>query len=494
MIEDLKNVIKHGSLYLLGNMLTRMVSFLMLPIYTRFLTTADYGVLEIVTLVSMLLSIVFSLRLAGAMTRYYYEYKNSKDENSLVSTVQISVVIIAAVAAYLLSQNSEFISRIAVGNSEYSQYFGLISITLAFELCEQVPYTYLRILNKSMYFILMSLTQLVLGLTLNIYFIVYLKQGVIGVLYSMIISHGIVSILLVGYTFWKVKFGFDVLKLKKLFKFGLPFIPASLLIFVLNMGDRFLLARMTNLSEVGIYALGYKFGMLVGEFIGGPFSNIWGPKRVEIYVSRTNGNEMFSRIFIYLSFLLVVVGLGLSVIVKEILMLIAAPEFWSAYRVVPFVIIGYAFYTLYYVVDIGFYVKDRTFWYPIINAIAVAVNVGLNLILIPRYGALGAGMVTAISFFICPVVAFVISQRYLRLHYDFIRIAKLVSSALLFYWISSFVSTEFLFANIVIKMVLMIAYIGFLYLIRFFEPVEIRFVVNRVSAGWKYLRVGRSFS
>jgi hypothetical protein len=88
----------------------------------------------------------------------------------------------------------------------------------------------------------------------------------------------------------------------------------------------------------------------------------------------------------------------------------------------------------------------------------------------------------------------VISQRYLRLHYDFIRIAKLVSSALLFYWISSFVSTEFLFANIVIKMVLMIAYIGFLYLIRFFEPVEIRFVVNRVSAGWKYLRVGRSFS
>ncbi|MCL4708117.1 oligosaccharide flippase family protein [bacterium] len=478
MLQDFKSILKHGSIYSLGNILSKLVGFLMIPIYTRYLTPADYGVLELLTLVSVIFSMVLALRLTSGLTRYYREYEEQEDRNRLVSTALVFTVVLAALAYALLSRSGESISLLVFKTAKYHDEVILIIISLAFEMCASVAYTYLRILEKSVHFILISFLQLVIGLSLNVYFIVVLQWGLNGILYSMVVSNGVAFLLLSAYTFAQVRFHFDAGKLRGMLVFGLPLIPAGFLIFILNMGDRFLLGRLTTLSEVGIYALGYKFGMMLGTFIGGPFSFVWAPKRVEIYKDRTNRDEIFTRVFLYLFLVLALVGLAISILIKDVLTFIAAPEFLPAFRVVPLVTLGYVFYTLYYLVDFGFYINNKTYWYIIINAVAAALNVGLNLWLIPRHGAMGAAMATAISFLVCPILAYLISQRYYYLKYDFVRIGKLIAVILVLYWIGSSVATNNPVLNLTIKSVILILAPVLLYFANFFEPRELAIIKN----------------
>ncbi|HWP48772.1 MAG TPA: oligosaccharide flippase family protein [Candidatus Limnocylindrales bacterium] len=480
MIADLKNIAKHTSIYTLGNILTKVVGFFMIPIYTHYLSTSDYGILELLTLTSTILAMILGLRLPSALVRFYPESENMKDKNRLVSTILMTVVVISVGALCFLLPSREFISRWVFGSEAYSRHFTFIFVSLAFELCNAVSYTYLRILEKSGYFTVVSLLQLVLGLSLNIYFIVGLGWGVLGILMSMVISNGLICLLLVGYMLLKVKFHPDISQIPMLLKYTAPLILSGFFIFILNMGDRFLLNRLADLNAVGIYSLGYKFGMMLNIFVGDPFHLTWAPKRVEIYKRWINRNEVFRQVTTYLILILAFVGLIISILIKDVLIFIAAPEFLPAYRVVPWVVLGYAFYILYYVVDIGIFMNNKNFWYLTISFLAATLNLGLNFLLIPRLGFMGAAISTTVSFAFCPVMAFFISQKYYPVPYDFVRILKIILSALAIYWISSQISIPLPLLDILVKLVMIISYPITLYLIGFFEPEEIFFIKGRL--------------
>ena len=473
MLQAFKSLFRHGSIYSLGNMVSKLVGFLMIPLYTSYLKPVDYGVLELLTLVTSIVSMVLALRITSGLTRFYRDYEDAGSRNSLVSTAIIFIIFLSIIAALVFIHFSESISLFVFQSADYQYFFVLIFISLAFELAASVTFAYLQILEKSLFFISISLMQLTMGLTLNIYFLVVAQLGVAGILYSMIISNGVTCILLLAYNFRMVRWGFDWGKLKQMISFSLPLIPAGMMIFVLNMGDRFLLNRLSSLEEVGVYALGYKFGMILGLLIGGPFNSIWGPKRVEIYNDQANRDEIFSRVFTYVTLVLAFAGLAISILIKEILMVIAAPEYWEAYKVVPLVTLGYLFYIVYYIVDVGFYFQNKTSWYLIINATAAVSNVVLNLILIPYYGAMGAASVTAASFFLCPLIAYFVSQHYYSLKYDFGRLGKLVLVTGICYIVGSTIETDSVAVNIILKMSVIFSMPFLLYLIGFFEAREL---------------------
>jgi O-antigen/teichoic acid export membrane protein len=488
MISDLKNILKHGSIYSVGSILSKMVGFFMIPLYTSYLTTDDYGVLELLTLVSAVLSNVLALRIGSALMRYYFKYQTIEDRNRLVSSSLNFLALMAICVAVILPLNRSFFSRLVFSSSAYEMYFVWVFISLAFEVMGYISFAYLRIIEKSVVFITISIVQLMIGLALNIYFIAGLKLGVNGILYSMIISNGIVCLFLNTYIYFQVGFHFDFSMLKKLISFGLPLVPAGLLIFTLNMGDRFIMNKLLDLGEVGIYSLGYKFGMLLSVVIGSPFASIWGPKRVEIYENRINKGEIFARVFKYFTLALATMGLAISVLIQDGLKILAAPEYWSAYRVVPLVILGYIFYNLYYFVDIGFYVHNKTYFYVIINATAAAVNVGLNILLIPLWGSMGAAVVTAISFAVCPVFAYFVSRRYYRIRYDFIALSKLIIVTLLFFFACTAVTFNTIIASIAYKMILLAIVPVVLYVLGYFDTKEISHISYFLSKRLHVLR------
>jgi O-antigen/teichoic acid export membrane protein len=209
---------------------------------------------------------------------------------------------------------------------------------------------------------------------------------------------------------------------------------------------------------------------------------MWAPKRMEVYQRDPNSDEFYSRILLYFILVLSFGGLLISLVIDDLLIVLATPEFLPAYRVVPLVCLGYAFYNLYYILDFGFYVHKRTYWYSIINGTAAAINIGLNFIMIPKYGALGAAIVTAISFFVCPVFAFFVSQKYQPIRYDFTRITQVICIILVFYFLGNLIAINIVFVSILVKTLFALSFPVLLYYIGFFDTKEMDFIRKKCLA------------
>jgi O-antigen/teichoic acid export membrane protein len=475
MLNELKGLLKHSSVYTLGNILSKIVSFIMLPVYTRCLTPSDYGTLEILTLTASVVTMLLSMRITSALPRFYFGYKVDEQRRTLVSTMLIFSMLVSTAVAFGLFQSRFAVSRLVFKSDMQGLYFGFIFISMVFEICAQIGFTFLRVIERSMLFVGFSLVQLILGLSLNILFLVYLKLGVLGVLYSMVLSNGLVFLFIQVYAFYTVGFRINLSQLIKILKFTLPMVPASLAVFVLNMGDRFILTRFVDTAEIGMYSLGYKFGILLGVFVGSPFLLAWEPKRVQLYERDPNPQRIYEKVFLYMFTLLVFGSVGLSAMIREIVTVMAAPGFIRACIITPFVAFGYAFYIMSCIVDVGIFLKKKTYWYPIINSIAAAANIALNFVLIPKYGVLGAAIATLGSFFLLPFLAYMISQRYYPLRYDFLRMGKVVVLGAVIYFATMWIDTGSTFIDFLLKLGLLSLFPVCLLPIGFFSRAEITY-------------------
>lgn len=473
MFDELKSLFKHSVIYSIGNIMSRAIGFLMIPVYTRYLTPADYGTVEILTLTSTILSLILAMGLSSSVMRFYFDCNKEHEKKEVVSTALIFSLSVALTAVIVLLAFSSELSLLMFNSPGFSLYFKLIILSMFFEISLGVPQIYLRILDKSVMFTVVSIIQLIIGLSLNIYFIVLLKMGVLGVLYSMLFSGLVISVLMITYTFKNVHFHFSLEKLRPMLAYSLPLIPAGLSMFALNSGDRFLLKYFCDLQEVGIYSLGYKFAMVLGMLIGQPFYQVWSPHMFSIAKTK-DAPRTYSRIFTYFVFVLVFAGLGLSVLIKDILKIMVTPKFFEAYKVVPIVVIGYIFYQVYYLLPIGIHLEKKTKWLAAIVTFAASVNVVLNWFLIPRYGMMGAAWVTAVSFLCLPVTTYFISRRYYFIHYEFKRIALILFSAVTLYLFANSIDTRNVFLSIALKTGLVLLFPVVLYVVRFYHAEEIR--------------------
>lgn len=472
MAGQLKSIFKHSSVYSLGNLLGKVVSFIMLPVYTHYLTPSDYGIIELLTLSVSVITMVISLRLTSALPRFYYGLDEAK-RKALVSTMMICSLVLSSLVAFGLFHERFLVARIVFKSPDNGVYFGYVFTSMVFEIASQIAYTYLRVLEKSALFVMVSIGQLALGLGFNILFVVGYRLGILGVLYSMVLANGTVFLVLQAYAFYRVGVRIDRPLLGQVLRYSLPLLPASAAVFVLNMGDRFVLSRFVGMDEIGVYSLGYKFGVLLGVFVGGPFLQAWEPKRVQLYENDPEAKKVFASVFVYVFTLLAFGALGISLFIPEIVSVMAAPSYSRAAAITPFVLFGYVFYTIFYVLDVGIMITKTTYWYSVCNLAAATVNVALNFLLIPRFGILGAAIATASAFLVLPVMGYFISQRYYPMQYEFGRTAKVALLGLALYLASAYLPAMPLPLAIPVKTFILAAYPVGLKLLGFFSPAEI---------------------
>jgi O-antigen/teichoic acid export membrane protein len=314
--------------------------------------------------------------------------------------------------------------------------------------------------------------SLVLSLLFNIYFIAVRHVGVVGVLYSSLISSTVVTAPLAVYTIRNIRLSFSPAKLKGLVIFGAPLIITSIASFAVNFSDRFFLRHFATLSTVGVYALGYKFGFMLSLLVVQPFDTIWQARIYEI-AKRNNSGEMFSRLFEYYWLILVTAALGLSIVIKEVVALISSSNFQDAYKVVPVVALAYVFQGTNRFVLAGTYIAKKTVWLAPVGLVTAAGNVGLNLLLIPRFGMMGAAWSTALSFLLMSVLSLTVSQRVYPIPYVFTRLLMWGSGAAIVYSVSTFILLPSLILQLTAKLALFAGFPIVLYLLGFFSKGEV---------------------
>ena len=473
MVEEIKKLLRHTSVYGLGNILNKAVGFLLIPFYTHYLTTADYGTLELLDLSAALVGLLLNMWMNASLVRYYYDYDDQPNRNDVVSTALLATTVIAALVSALGMLLARDISALVLKSPAFYKYIWLISGTLFLTCINSVSWSYLRARQRSGLIVVANAISLALSLALNIYFIAGLKTGLIGILYSGIISNLVVTAALTVMTVKEVGVSFDWHKLKALAAFGTPLILTSFSAFELNFADRFFLQHFSTISVVGIYALGYKFGYMLSFLVVQPFMMIWGARMYEVAKTKDAG-EALSRIFTYFTLVLVSVGLFMSLVIKDVISVVADQRFHDAYKVVPVVALAYVFYGMSYYFQTGIYVQKKTLYLGLMGLICAGSNIGLNFWLIPRYAALGAAWATAASFLIMAVLAYAFGQSVYRIPYALSRTAILLASAAGVYFLSTLLPPFPRFIALAMKLALLAVFGAGILLFGFFDAVEKR--------------------
>lgn len=472
MLEELKQLLKHTTIYGVGTMLGKIVGFIMIPFYTHYLSPADYGTLELLDLSASLIGLVLTMWLNASIIRHYNDFSDPGERKQAVSTILILAFFIGVVITIFGIWFARPLSTLILSAPRFHFFVELEAVLFLVNTTTTVCLSYMRACQLSSLVVGSSLIGLVLSLSLNIYFIGIRHVGVVGVLYSSLFSSTLIAVLLSAYTIRQVGLTVSFDKLRAIVAFGAPLVVTSITAFVVNFSDRFFLRHFSTVATVGIYALGYKFGFMLSLLVVQPFDMIWQARLYEIG-KRDKSGRTFARLFEYYGFVLVAAALALSIVIKELLSVISPAQFHAAYKVVPIVALAYVFQGANRFFLAGTYISKKTLPLGAVGLVCAAVNISLNLLWIPRFGMLGAAWSTLFSFFLMSSLAWYVSQRVYPIPYVFSRVAMLIGLATLLYLGSSLVNIPSLMLEVLVKLALFAAFPVVLYLLGFFSEREI---------------------
>lgn len=432
MERDTKTIAKHTAIYTVGTVLRNVATFLMLPIYTRYLTPADYGVIELLSMIIDLFGIVFGLRIGDAVFRYYAQYDQRRDKNQVISTAIAVVATLTVAGLGLIVMLADTLSLLVFADSGRAAQIALIAVTLPLVALTEVSFLYLRAEGRPWLFVGFGALRLVFQLSLNVYFVVFRQLHVDGVIYSAVIANALIAVFILGFTVHRTGFSVSRTKAAELARFSWPLILAALAVFYLTFADRYLLQIYTDTSQVGIYSLGYKFGFLLLLFAWGPFSAVWDAQRYSIAKKETAARE-FNVIFTLISTALISFALCIGIFVRDLLMIISDPTFWAASGVAHIIVIAYVFQAWTAFTNLGILISGKTIHMAFATGIACGVMTLASLILIPRFGAAGAAVAVLVGFVVRFLWVYQVAKRYYDMQLEWGKILKIATLALAVY-------------------------------------------------------------
>jgi len=475
MTVSLKNetglLAKHSLIYGLGNLMNRIIALLLLPIYTRFLTPTDYGVKELVGLTTDVIGILLATAISSAIHRFYFEYESQKDRHEVISSAIITIGCFGLVAVLLLSMTTKTLAFYILDSANLYHYFLISFASLWFSSLNEVGNNYFRATQQSLKYILLSFSKLILALSLNIYFICYLKYGVLGILYSTLLSSMVMSCVILFPIVKTTGLKFSKEKIKQMLKFGLPMIPSQLGAFVVHLSDRFFIKAYCSIADAGLYSLGYRFGTLPSTFISGPFNQTWLPRRFQLY-KEEGAEKVFGKIFTYFLALMAFASLAVAALTKEVLMVMAAESFWGAYTIVPIIVLASTVFSFHYHLNMGILITKKTKYLAYINFSNGLFVLVLNFLLIPKYGVYGAAYATLIAFVYKIGLTYYFSRKYYKIYFEAYRIFKIILSACLIYLATYYIYFDHIIVSFAVKMVLICIYPALLFILGFFTEEE----------------------
>ncbi len=473
MFNELKNTAKQTSIYSLGNLLPKLVGFLLLPLYTDHLTTAEYGILAILQATGFVLIGIFSFNLHTAMLRWLAQEKDESAQRSIVFTTLVSTAMIVAVLQIILLPFSSSFSKVFFDNTDFTNYFILLFWSSGFGILNNVPLNLIRFKEKPLFYIVLTTAKFSVILLLNIYFIAFMNMGVEGIILSELIGNMLLMIVASRFIIYNISLRFNIPVLKDMFKYGFPLIFSTTFSLALTLGDRYIIKILLDDSSVGIYSLGHKIASIINVFIIQSFQLGFLPIAFKKF-GEPNANRFYSKVLTYFVFLLVLSALFLSFFGQELIKFMAENNsYWAAYTVIPVISLAFVFKGIQYVVSLGFHYTKKTSYNAYIVMATSIVNVSLNFLIIPSLGYYGAGLSMLASLIIMLVLTYVYAQRLYKIQYESTKLAIMIFVGLVLYAVSVILPDFGIITNIILKSVLVFIFPFLLYVFNFYEPAEL---------------------
>lgn len=405
LTSDFIDLLRHVKNYTISTFFSQSISVLTIPIFTRILEPTDYGILSLYSTFISIFGIIYGLGIRSAVVRFYYDGKHGYKKflgNALtiylIWTINISLVLMV----YMKPVSIFFQLPIAVVG------YGLA--TVFFQEVFVLYESYLQALKKSQTVSLVSIIRRVAVVSISVLLIIcYNDEKYYGKIHAILITMVILSIWSAGNLFKIARINFNREQTILTLKYSIPILAHLLGHTVIALSDRIVIGYYVGAKEVGLYSFAYSIGM-IQQLFGRGIILAWTPTFYE-YMKNREYNKV-EDILVKITALNILFCSGLVLFTKEIAIVFAKSNYHEALDIVPVILISYLFFFVYSIYSNYAAYAKKTISISAITLLVAALNILLNLILVPRLGYLVASMTTLATYFLLALANYLNAKRF----------------------------------------------------------------------------------
>jgi len=464
---QLKRLGKHSAIYGLGGLVSRILAVLLLPLYTRYLTPSDYGKVETLVAATTVLTILLRFGISSAFFRFYFDSPDATHRVTVLRTsfwFTMTMATAGLAAGVLLAPE---ISHLLFGNAHSANLVRAAFVGLWAQMNYEQLTSLFRVEERSVAFVFASLANVLITVGATVVLVVAFDKGPIGVVVGNFLGTLAVYLALLGYRREQLGLQLDRPLLREMNRFGMPLVPSALFLWVTNFADRFILVKLTDTTEVGLYSVGVRIASAMVLLLTA-FRTAW-PAFAYSIEDDEEAKGAYGFVLTYLVVISSWVAAALALLSPWLVHWLTKPDFSSASRVVGPLAFSTVAFAGYIVISIGVGRARRTQFNWVVTGIAGAANLGLCLALIPFYGMMGAAVATIVSYVIMFVGMAWWSQHVYPVPYQWRRVATAAAVAVALVTAGKLADT-----GLVVSGLLVLAYPLALAPFAFYLPVERR--------------------
>ena len=451
-------------MYGLGAVSIQLVSIVLLPLYTNYMTEAEFGVLQLLYRTGDFLNLclmVGGIQLAAL--NFWGKANSDKEREHIAATVAwLTAGALIVSLALVLVFAAPIANYLRIGDVNLLA-FGIIAMMI--RALTVMPLALMQARLQSTYYLMTSLGLALAQLLFVSIALIVFDGGVWGTIIALAITYAVFGVGLTVWEFTKSTPIPDLEMLKKMIIFSFPFIPSGLCLFVLHNGDQYFLIRAWGPTTLGVYALGYRIAKGVMMFAFEPLAQVWRAKMYEIH-KQEDCSAAFGKIYTRFLFVFVIGSVAAILFQKEALMLLArerasdAVSYQDAAGVIPMLLLAHFFYILSILFDGQLFVTRRTDLKPWIALTSAIVMTGAYALMIKPWGAIGAAVATLVGFAFHAGLTWVVAQRIFTVKIEFVRIGVLLVTAIVISLVGQELSSVFVKAMLFAAMLVGIWFSG----------------------------------
>ncbi len=471
---QLKRLGKHSVIYGLGGLVSRVLAVFLLPLYTRYLTPSDYGVVETLIALTTVVGIALSAGIGSAFFRFYFDSNEPAARRRVLRTSFWFIMGMATLGLVVGVAFASEISQFLFGTTKDAKLVAASFVGLWAGMNWTQLTNLFRVEERSVAFVSASVANILVTVGATLILVVALDKGPIGVIVGNFTGTLAVYSVLVFYRREQLGLEFDRKLLRDMNRFGLPLVPSALFLWVTNFSDRIFLVKLGDTHEVGLYSVGVRIASAMVLMLTA-FRLAWPAFAYSIEDDR-EARRTYGFVLTYLVLLATWMATALALLSPWIVRWITSkPDYESASRVVGPLAFSAVAFGGYIVVAIGVGRSRRTQFNWVVTGAAAIVNISLNLLLIPPYGMMGAAIATIAAYTTMFVGMSWWSQRIYRVPYQWRRVVTAIGTGVLVVAVGKLAG-----ANLPVAALLALVYPIALLPLGFYMPSERRAIGARL--------------
>lgn len=436
-MSEIRKLLKQSSHYFTGHVIIMAAGFISFPLLTRIFSVDEYGTMALITTTFFIIAAIGKFGFPSAIVQFYARFRSNRQGEIFNSTMFITSLAISLTIAGIF-----LIVVSLLRNGMLNEYGGsilyLVSPLLLFFCTTDIITSFLRAEEKTKLFNLVGVIRKYGSIFFGIFFALYVVKGLYGLFFGQLLSGMIIFFLLLRFFIKSGKLNFKTFSMDifgESIRFGFPIMLAELGHLTLNYIDRYLVVFYLGSMPLGLYTAGYNLSTYVTDIVTYPLAYAVTPIYVGILLEKgeLKTKEFLSKTLRYFLLIVIPISLGFIALSRDFITILAPNKYMESNAVVPYVVIGQSVYACSLVLNNGLFIKRKTYIVTVVMLLISLLNVGLNILLIPIFGIVGAAQATLISYVAYTVIITYYSFKEFRFEISYGYILLYVAVALVMF-------------------------------------------------------------